>query len=191
MTSMILKVYFRKNLFTVDMKAFQDKYIASKNINSFDGKDFSTFFIIENPHLAKSSSVILLITISGFIISEFLHFFHIVSISMSIIALSGAAALYIFNNGNRIYILRNIDYSVLAFFAAMFIVTSSLWSSGVISMIMSYIPSPNPYNIIQSSNIISVTSIFLSQLLSNVPFVAFYNLEMLHNGFGGDLHINQ
>ncbi|HEY6535125.1 MAG TPA: SLC13 family permease [Candidatus Nitrosocosmicus sp.] len=191
LTSIILKIYFRKDLLTVNIKAIQDKYIVSKNIDSFDDKDFYSSFIIENPYLAKTSSVILLITISGFIISEFLHFFHIASVNMSIIALSGAAILYIFNNGSRIYILRNIDYSVLVFFVAMFIVTSSLWSSGVISMLMSYIPSPDPNNFIQSSTIISIISIFLSQLLSNVPFVAFYNLEMLHNGFAGDLHINQ
>ena len=73
----------------------------------------------------------------------------------------------------------------------MFVVTSALWSSGAISMIMSHIPSPNPNNIVQSNTIISVVSILLSQILSNVPFVALYNLVMLNNGFEGDAHISQ
>jgi Na+/H+ antiporter NhaD/arsenite permease-like protein len=67
---------------------------------------------------------------------------------------------------------------VLVFFAAMFVVTSALWSSGAISMLMLHIPSPNPNNIVQSNTIISVVSILLSQILSNVPFVALYNLVL-------------
>ena len=99
------------------------------------------------------------------------------------IALLGAAALYLINGGNRIDILKNVDYSVLVFFAAMFVVTSALWSSDVISTIMSYFPSPNPNDFVQSNTIISIVSILLSQILSNVPFVALYNLVMLNSGF--------
>jgi Na+/H+ antiporter NhaD/arsenite permease-like protein len=108
-----------------------------------------------------------------------------------VIALLGAAALYIVNGGNRKDILRGVDYSVLVFFAAMFVVTSALWSSGAISMITSHVTSPNPSNIVQSNTIISVVSILLSQILSNVPFVALYNLVMLNHGFAGDAHISQ
>src|SRR6185437_196485 len=49
LTSIILKIYFRKDLFNVDIKAFQDRYIITKNIDPFNSKDFSTSFIIENP----------------------------------------------------------------------------------------------------------------------------------------------
>jgi Na+/H+ antiporter NhaD/arsenite permease-like protein len=108
-----------------------------------------------------------------------------------VIALLGAVALYVINGGNRIAILKSIDYSVLVFFAAMFVVTSALWSSGAISLIMSHIPSPSPNNFVQSNTIISVVSIVLSQILSNVPFVALYNLVMLNSGFAGDAHISQ
>lgn len=87
--------------------------------------------------------------------------------------------------------LKKVDYSVLVFFAAMFVVTSALWSSGAISMIMSHLPTPNPNNIFQSNTIISAVSILLSQILSNVPFVALYNFVMLNNGFGGDSHVSQ
>jgi hypothetical protein len=31
----------------------------------------------------------------------------------------------------------------------------------------------------------------MSQILSNVPFVALYNFVMLNNGFTGDAHISQ
>ena len=80
---------------------------------------------------------------------------------------------------------------MLVFFAALFIVTSALWSSDAISMIMSHIPDLNPSNIFQSNAIISAVSILLSQILCNVPFVALYNFVMLNNGFTGDAHISQ
>jgi Na+/H+ antiporter NhaD/arsenite permease-like protein len=111
---------------------------------------------------------------------------------LSVIALLGAGALYLASgSGDRKEILRRVDYSVLVFFAAMFVITSALWSSGAISMIISHIPAPNPDNIFQSNAIISGISILLSQILSNVPFIALYNFVMLNNGFGGDAHTSQ
>ncbi|PWU81191.1 MAG: hypothetical protein DLM72_08340 [Candidatus Nitrosopolaris wilkensis] len=95
--------------------------------------------IIENPRLAKISSAILLITIAGFIISEFLHFPHIANVGLSIIALLGAGALYLVSGSDRKDILRRVDYSVLVFFAAMVLITSAISSSGAISLIMSHI----------------------------------------------------
>ena len=111
--------------------------------------------------------------------------------SLSVIALLGAGVLHLFSGSDRKDIIKRVDYSVLVFFAPMFVVTSALWSSGAISMIISYIPTPNPNNIFQSNAIISAVSILLSQILSNVPFVALYNFVMLNNGFGGDSHISQ
>ena len=95
-------------------------------------------------------------------------------------------------------ILASVDYSVLVFFAAMFVFTTALWSSGIISQIISYFPTPDIYDIFQSNAAISFISIALSQVLSNVPFVALYNNVMINNGFadtngsgGGSGHINQ
>jgi Na+/H+ antiporter NhaD/arsenite permease-like protein len=81
-------------------------------------------------------------------------------------------------------ILYSVDYSVLVFFAAMFVFTYGLWSSGVISMIMSYIPNPShdPHNITQTNAVISAVSVTMSQILSNVPFVSLYINVMIHNG---------
>ncbi|HYA83528.1 MAG TPA: SLC13 family permease [Candidatus Bathyarchaeia archaeon] len=121
----------------------------------------------------------------------FCGYFKIANVSLSVIALLGAGVLYILSGKDRKDMLINVDYSVLVFFAAMFVVTSALWSSGAISTIMSHIPSPYPNNFVQSNTIISVVSILLSQILSNVPFVTLYNLVMLNNGFTGDAHVSQ
>ncbi len=140
--------------------------------------------VIVNPLLAKISITVLILTIAGFILSEILKFvFHFANnFSLSTIAMLGATALYALCKERR-EILTSVDYSVLVFFAAMFVFTSALWSSGIISQIMSYFPGPDRYNIFQSNASISVISIALSQVLSNVPFVALYNNVMMSNGF--------
>ena len=81
----------------------------------------------------------------------------------------------------------NVDYSVLIFFAAMFVFTSGLWSSGLVYVIISHIPNPAPVgnNLPQTNAIISAINIAMSQILSNVPFVALYISVMFENGFMG------
>ena len=72
--------------------------IDQKNLMTFDNGDnnnkeeevvvATTTTAIANPHLAKLSIVILLATIAGFIISEFIQFvFHITALSLSVIAI--------------------------------------------------------------------------------------------------------
>ncbi len=145
--------------------------------------------VLENPaitdkRLAKIAVGGLVATVIGFFASEVLKFFKIADISLSLIALLGAAGIYAFSRERR-EIMQNVDYSVLVFFAAMFVVTSAVWSSGAVPMIMKYIPLPNPAVPYQSNAVISITSVLLGQLLSNVPFVSLYHFVMFQNGFTG------
>jgi Na+/H+ antiporter NhaD/arsenite permease-like protein len=59
--------------------------------------------------------------------------------------------------------LVSADYSVLVFFAAMFVFTYGLWSSGIISLILSHFPTPNKDDVLHGNAIISAISIALSQ----------------------------
>jgi Na+/H+ antiporter NhaD/arsenite permease-like protein len=147
---------------------------------------------IVNPRLARISIIILLLLIVGFVISEFVQFiFHIGNnFSLSIIAMLGATVLYALSNERR-EILAGVDYSILVFFAAMFVFIAGLWSSGIISVIISHFPTPDRNDIFQSNAMISAISITLSQVLSNVPFISLYNLVMINNGFTGSTHTNQ
>ncbi len=139
---------------------------------------------IANPLLAKISIAVLLLTIVGFVLSEIMQFiFHLSNnFSLSIIAMLGATSLYTISKEHK-EILASVDFSVLVFFAAMFVFTSALWSSGVISQMISYFPTPDIHDIFQSNAAISIISITLSQVLSNVPFVVLYNHIMINNGF--------
>lgn len=204
-TYFILKLYYRKEFLLLTKKMTtttniihhpQQSHISNKQYTQdnlisdadFDNpNEYATALTgkvtIVNPHLAKLSIAILMATIGGFIISEIIQFaFHITILSLSVIAMLGATSLYALSKERR-QILISVDYSVLIFFAAMFVFTSGLLSSGIISLVISHFPSPDRHDILQSNAIISAISIALSQVLSNVPFVAIYNTVMINNGF--------
>lgn len=128
-------------------------------------------------------------TLAGFAASEVLHALAIADLGLSAVAMLGAGALYALSPA-RAQILRSVDYSVLVFFAAMFVVTTSMWQSGAISAITGWLPAPDPADELQSLGVITAASLALSQVLSNVPFVDLYNFQMLDAGFTGE-HVQQ
>jgi Na+/H+ antiporter NhaD/arsenite permease-like protein len=189
LTFFILKIYFKKELSKVQSYGGNDG--GGSSIISADieeeykvSSSSSSSIIITNPGLAKISVVILFVTIVGFIISEILQFvLHVPYFSISVVAVLGSIVLYALSKERR-EILYSVDYSVLVFFAAMFVFTYGLWSSGLIPLLMSYIPNPShdAHNIIQTNAVISAVSVIMSQIVSNVPFVSLYNNVMIHNG---------
>ncbi len=171
-TYAILKVYYRK-----EIRSTNYQLSAIKLVEETDG--------IYNPRLAKISIAVLVATIAGFCVSEVLHFLGIADFSLSAVAMLGAAAIYALSSQRR-EIMKSVDYSVLIFFGGMFVVTSALWSSGAVSLLfMNYIPTPDPADPVQSATVISAASVGISQVLSNVPFVALYNFVMAESGFTG------
>jgi len=175
-TYAILKVYYRKEI-------RQDYQLSAIELmEKTDG--------IYNPRLARISIAVLVATIAGFIVSEVLSFLGIAEFSLSAVAMLGAAAVYALSSQRR-EIMKSVDYSVLIFFGGMFVVTSALWSSGAVSLLfMNYIPTPDPSDPVQSNAVISAAAIGMSQVLSNVPFVALYNFVMVDSGFTGQ-HVDQ
>jgi Na+/H+ antiporter NhaD/arsenite permease-like protein len=176
LTYAILKVYYRREI------RHDYQLSAIELMEKADG--------MYNPRLARISIAVLLATIAGFIVSEVLQFLGIAEFSLSAVAMLGAAAIYALSSQRR-EIMKSVDYSVLVFFGGMFVVTSALWSSGAVSLLfMNYIPTPDPSDPVQSSAVISAASIGISQVLSNVPFVALYNFVMADSGFTGQ-HVDQ
>lgn len=178
-TFLILKLVYRRDL----AGALAVQSVPATVAEVVDGK-------YSDPRLARISVVILLATLGGFIVSELLLFRGIAQFSLSAVAMIGAAVLYALS-GRRVEILRGVNYSVLVFFIAMFVVMSAMWSSGAISLIFeNLIPNPDPENPMQSAAVISAASLSISQILSNVPFVTLYNFVMADNGFTG-AHVEQ
>jgi len=95
---------------------------------------------------------------------------------LTYIALGSALPLLLFSR-RRLRLLRLVDWSTLVFFASMFVLMESVWSTGFFQSLLER----------TSLNLLSVPSILLvgvllSQLLSNIPLVALYLPLLLHAG---------
>jgi Na+/H+ antiporter NhaD/arsenite permease-like protein len=177
LTFFILKLVYRKEL-------------ADKTVSLSRTEMTEKIVGYHDPRFASLATTILVATLAGFVVSEFLAALNIVRLSLGTIALMGAGAMYALTR-HRLAILKSVNYTVLIFFLAMFVVMSALWYSGAVSMIFGIIlPSPDPADPIQSASVISAASIGMSQILSNVPFVTIYNFVMIDNGFTEN-HVDQ
>ncbi|MBI4949709.1 MAG: anion transporter [Deltaproteobacteria bacterium] len=95
---------------------------------------------------------------------------------LTYIAVAAAMPVIILSR-RRGEILRSIDWPTLVFFAALFILMESVWRAGVIQPL---IASQNLD--LASPGLILALSVTLSQVLSNVPFVALYLPVLNHLG---------
>ncbi len=183
-TTILLKFYFKNKLLLSDVEEEEQQQQIQSSVNTLDSTTLKNPVerIIKDTKYAKISIFALFITIIGFILTEILLYLRIANIELSLIALLGAGILYTLSK-QRKEILLSIDYRTLIFFISMFIFTSGLWYSGTISNLIQTFPNPNPNDVFQSSVIITLSSLGLSQLLSNVPFVSLYNYIMIDNGF--------
>ncbi len=82
------------------------------------------------------------------------------------IAISAALPILILTK-RRAMIVRQIDWRTLIFFAAMFVLMQSVYDSG-------WFQSSVPFTDLTTIPLILTVSIILSQLISNVPFVALF-----------------
>lgn len=95
---------------------------------------------------------------------------------LTYIAIAAALPVIILSP-RRVEVLRSIDWPTLLFFAALFILMGSVWESGVIQPVLSSMDLD-----LASTGLILVLSVGLSQVLSNVPFVALYLPVLNHLG---------
>lgn len=135
--------------------------------------------LITDYRLAKTSSVITVIVMVGFFAVGFVRVFGIqTSLNFSHIALIGGLVLFAVST-KRKEILRGVNWKIIAFFVAMFVFMGGMWHGGTIEIFSSAFPHLNRHDPSSMLNIV-LTSVGLSQLMSNVPFVSIY-LPILHN----------
>jgi Na+/H+ antiporter NhaD/arsenite permease-like protein len=97
-------------------------------------------------------------------------------ITLPLIALGAAVPVILFSD-RRWTVLRGIDWATLVFFAAMFVLMESVWQTGFFQMFVDG-------SMISSVPMILVTSVTISQFISNVPFVALFQPMILQAGGG-------
>jgi Na+/H+ antiporter NhaD/arsenite permease-like protein len=79
----------------------------------------------------------------------------------------GACAPILLASPRRREVVRHIDWHTLIFFAAMFVLMQSVWNSGVIQSGLAQVNTA-----FQNVPSLLLSSVLVSQLVSNVPFVA-------------------
>ncbi|AEB69688.1 MULTISPECIES: SLC13 family permease [Methanothrix] len=100
--------------------------------------------------------------------------------SLTYIAIFSALPVILFSS-RRWEIMKHIDWCTLVFFAAMFVLMDSVWRSGFFQSMME--ESSLGFG---SIPVILALSVFLSQIISNVPFVALFQ-PLLINPSAQDL----
>ena len=94
--------------------------------------------------------------------------------SLTVIALVAAAPVILFSR-RRVEVIKYIDWPTLVFFAAMFVLMASVFSTG---FFQSFVDLPA----ISSVPAVLISSVVISQFISNVPFVALFEPLLIHQG---------
>jgi Na+/H+ antiporter NhaD/arsenite permease-like protein len=116
--------------------------------------------------LSKVSLILLVVLILAKVVTVLLGLK--IDFRLTYIALASAFPIVLLSP-KRLGIIRRIDWYTLIFFAAMFVLMESVWDSGVIQSVLN-----STHLTLTSTGVILGISVLLSQLISNVPFVALY-----------------
>ncbi len=168
-TYVILRAYFRKDL-RESVHDFQNLAIPP----------------VKDSRLARLSAWAAGIVVVGFFLVGIAQLFGVQSnFNLGTVSLLGATIVYLLS-GRRREILGSVDWGIIIFFISLFIVVQGFWASNALQSLIAYLPPLNPTDLVVSLGVIILTSLILSQLLSNVPFVAVYIRLMQAAGFTGN-----
>ena len=93
-----------------------------------------------------------------------------------------AAGTYLLSRNPR-RVLAGVDWGTIVFFITMFITMEGVWRSGVLQPILSLLL-PGKLGILESTLSVTIASLLLSQVLSNVPFVKLFITFLKNSGYG-------
>ncbi len=137
------------------IRLLYNKTFSQKNNLTFDKNAFQYNF------RSMQWSVIIL---AGVVIMFFTH--HLFHLSIPLISLTGAALILIFGKVKPSIVIKQIDWVLLLFFASLFVVVHGVEKVGLFDRVITA-------NLLlgnaKSLAFIHVISLFLSQLISNVP----------------------
>ncbi len=133
--------------------------------------------------LAKKSSILIILTVIGFFLIGIVKMFGVsTELNFSHVAILGGIVLLVISR-KKMQVIRGVNWQIPLFFVAMFVFGQGLLDGGVIESLQMILPfSSTPDSALSSVNII-ITSIVMSQIVSNVPFVAIYLQILQSHGF--------
>jgi len=141
---------------------FRNEFRAQININNdTETQDDTQLIILSKIALAVIFFLIVVKILFGL-------FIPLIELRLSLIALIACIPILIVSR-QRTKIIRNIDWTTLIFFVAMFVLMASVWQSGVFQELIENLSLD-----ITSIPVILFIGVVFSQLISNVPLVALY-----------------
>ncbi|TDA39091.1 MAG: hypothetical protein DSO08_03115 [Candidatus Methanomethylicota archaeon] len=152
-------------IFGLFSEYFVLKALYRKDLTKFAGDIQEVRSELQNRHASYAVGLIASATLLSFIFSDLLGW------SISLVAGLGATVALLISPDRR-DALRRVDWGSLIFFASMFIVMDSVSRSGLLESLL--LPFRNTLFSAGTASLISIFSISLiiSQITSNVPFVA-------------------
>ncbi|MGA2462345.1 MAG: SLC13 family permease [Candidatus Bathyarchaeia archaeon] len=140
--------------------------------------------VLKDGRFAKLSISITTLTIAAIFLVNFLEEVGVgTPFGIAEVSLFGAVLLLAFCGRSR-EVIQSIDWGILVLFASLFVLTQAVWDNGIIAAMAGYLPAisvGSPHSTIAA---ILVSSVLLSQVLSNVPMVALYIPLMKSLSFG-------
>lgn len=152
-TIVIMRFMYKKKLQITDDKRLK---IMAMNEN----------LAIRDKTLLKKCLVVLGITISGFVLHQYLGF------ESATVALTGAALLLLISKVDPEEVLVEIEWPTIFFFIALFILVGGLEAVGVINFLANGLLGITGDNMLLMMILILWGSAILSSFLDNIPFVA-------------------
>ncbi len=121
---------------------------------------------ITNKKLLIKSLIVLFLTLIGFWIAEYIH------VELATIALFGAGLMFIVTFTDVEEIFHTVEWTTLAFFAALFVLVGSLEAVGVIDSLASNMLELTNGNVLLTALFVLWVAGIASSFLDNIPFVA-------------------
>ncbi|MFZ5631805.1 MAG: SLC13 family permease [Bacillota bacterium] len=121
---------------------------------------------LRDPALLKKCLAVLFLTITGFMLHQFVH------LESSVIALSGASLLLLLTREDPEHALHAVEWPVIFFFIGLFIIVGALEHVGVIEAVARVSLAVTGGEVVASGILILWISAIASAFVDNIPFVA-------------------
>jgi Na+/H+ antiporter NhaD/arsenite permease-like protein len=116
----------------------------------------------------KNSLQKILIVLAAVILLFFLH--TLIHLSPAVVALMGAAAALLWVQPNVEKVLKEIEWSVLLFFGALFVLVGGLEAAGLLEQLATLVTGLAQTNLLISGIILIWGAAILSSVVDNIPF---------------------
>jgi Na+/H+ antiporter NhaD/arsenite permease-like protein len=110
----------------------------------------------------------ILIVLAAVVVLFFLH--GALHLKPATVALGGAAAALLWVRPNIEETLKHIEWSVLLFFAALFVITGGLEVTGVLRLLADMVAGPAQTNLLAASLLLLWLAAIVSAVVDNIPF---------------------